>query len=42
MTHRRAVRQPGRSKAVTDVWRLKMTKENWVSGSNARLGQTGD
>jgi hypothetical protein len=28
--------------AVAGVWRLKMTKGNWVGGPNARLGQTAD
>jgi hypothetical protein len=29
-----------KSGTATDIWRLKMIKENWVGGLNARLGQT--
>jgi hypothetical protein len=32
----------GRSKTVAGIWRSKMTKENWVGGPNARLGQIVD
>jgi hypothetical protein len=28
----------GRSKVAIDIWRSKMTKENWVGGPNAQLG----
>jgi hypothetical protein len=41
-TQRRVPQRPGRPKATVGVWRLKMTKGNWVDGSNTRLGRTAD
>jgi hypothetical protein len=36
------MRRLGRPKAVTGIWRLKMTKGNWVGRLNAWLGRTAD
>jgi hypothetical protein len=42
MAHRGTMRRPGRPKAVTGIWRSKMTKGNWVGRLNAWLGRTAD
>jgi hypothetical protein len=41
-TQRRATWRPARPKVASGVQRSKLTKGNWVGGSNARLGRTTD
>jgi hypothetical protein len=36
------MRWPGRLKATAGIWRLKITKENWIGEPNAWLNRTTD